>query len=967
MKRMPDNSWTLAQFNTLNPFKMGTTIPNYQNVVVPCAPPPVPKQADAAPAELRQAAIFTPQSYQDPSTGQSTAGNTFGLGRFLQYVLMLVLPVDISIYTGDSNFNFVSAQNFKTGLLETSVTGGDLRNSGNIDAVVSDFELSSDSDNGAVSVLLNNGDNTFANPVHYTAGNGPINVVVGDVNGDGKPDIVTADNNGNTVSVLLGNGDGTFQSAVSYPTPLSPQGVLLADFNGDGKLDIAVSDANGGVDVLLNAGNGTFKPYVTSSANGPKLWYMAAYDFDGDGKMDIAGNTLFQPELVVLHGNGDGTFTQTGRYAVDINPTGLIVTDFNNDGIADLVVASGNSGVLGPDFGHGNMTVLLGNGDGTFRAPQIYRAGNDTAAVVAGDFNKDGKQDLIAANVFTGDITYLRGTGGGSFAAGVSIPMSPDGSQFGAVAVATADLNRDGNPDIIAGDSFNPRIVVALGNGDGTFGAPQATTVTGGSVSQLVTADLNGDGKPDVVAAGASGASGAAGGVTVLLGNGSGGFAPATTPLTGINATSVALADLKGDGKVDIAAIDGGDQFSTPQVPGSLTILLGNGDGTFKAQPKMNIGATPSEPLYVAAGDVNGDGQPDLVVAFVSGFSYGIQVLLNQGGGNFKALAPMTTDFGPTSVVIHDFSGDGKADLVISHCCGDTDMTYMLGNGDGTFQPETHFSAGPSPDGMVLADLNGDGVPDIAVANDTEPGGVTVLLSAVPQLLNKSAASFAVGPLAVASIVAAFGSDLATKPDQPKQLPLPTSFDGTTVTVKDSSGASNLAPLFYISPGQVNYEIPENAATGPATVTIQSGDGTTSSTALQLVSVSPGIFALNPNGLVAAIPIRVASSGTQTPEKVYSISNGQIVANPIDLGVSAGDTIVLEIFGTGIRAAGKANVAVTIGGVSAHVSYAGPAPGNVGEDQINVTVPTSLAGKGNVPIVVTASGQMANTTNVTFQ
>lgn len=233
--------------------------------------------------------------------------------------------------------------------------------------------------------------------------------------------------------------------------------------------------------------------------------------------------------------------------------------------------------------------------------------------------------------------------------------------------------------------------------------------------------------------------------------------------------------------------------------------------------------------------------------------------------------------------------------------------------------------------------------------------GPTVALSTAGQ----------VEPFAAESIVSAYGTNLASVIATAATIPLPTSLDGNTVTVTDSAGVARAASLFYVSPAQINFEIPAGTAKGAATVTFQNHNGTIQSATISITSVSPGIFALNGSGLVAAWVLPVIS-GTQQPlQPVYQVVAGSVVPLPINLGPST-EQVYLEMFGTGIHNANS--VTVTVGGLSVPVLYAGPAPGFAGEDQVNIgPLPQSLAGKGSVNILLTADGQNANTVNVTIQ
>jgi len=228
-----------------------------------------------------------------------------------------------------------------------------------------------------------------------------------------------------------------------------------------------------------------------------------------------------------------------------------------------------------------------------------------------------------------------------------------------------------------------------------------------------------------------------------------------------------------------------------------------------------------------------------------------------------------------------------------------------------------------------------------------------------------SAYSQAVG-IAPEMLATAYGVDLASSTPGATTLPLPTTDAGTSIWITDSTGTVWAAPLLYVSPGQVNFEVPAGVALGTAEVDIASGDGTVSSENVQVSSVVPGVFALDAGGLVAADVLTVSGS-TQTYSNVYTLSSsGTLAPAPINLGGS-GDQVYLILYGTGFQAAGTAGVTVSIGGINATVSYAGVQGTFAGLDQANVLIPSSLAGKGSVTIQLTANGVAANPVNVTIQ
>jgi hypothetical protein len=349
------------------------------------------------------------------------------------------------------------------------VAVGDFNGDGILDLAVANNGLPTYT-NGSVSVLLGKGDGTFLPAVTYDAGIDPTAVAVGDFNGDGIPDLAVANSNypypNGTVSVLLGKGDGTFLPAQSFPVGSVPASVAVGDFNGDGHLDLAVanvgSDAYGrpNVSVLLGNGDGTFQPALNFSA-GAGSRSIAVGDFNGDGRLDLAvpGNYYYPGDgdgshLRVLLGSGSGTFYPAPgpfAYSVGPGPSFVAVGDFNGDGLPDLAVA--DAGAY-PQYA-GTVSILLGKGDGTFQPGVTYDAGYEPMSVAVGDFNGDGKQDLVVANsnypYINGTVSVLLGKGDGTF-----LPVQPFGSGVYAISAAVGDFNGDGFPDLaVVGSDYS--------------------------------------------------------------------------------------------------------------------------------------------------------------------------------------------------------------------------------------------------------------------------------------------------------------------------------------------------------------------------------------------------------------------------------------------------------------------------------------------------------------------------------
>jgi uncharacterized protein (TIGR03437 family) len=237
---------------------------------------------------------------------------------------------------------------------------------------------------------------------------------------------------------------------------------------------------------------------------------------------------------------------------------------------------------------------------------------------------------------------------------------------------------------------------------------------------------------------------------------------------------------------------------------------------------------------------------------------------------------------------------------------------------------------------------------------------------------NVSAASFAAGgTLASESIAAAFGANLAADTQTAPSLPLPTQLAGVSVKIRDSAGAEQVAPLFFVSPGQINYQVPPGTTAGLASVTVTRDDSIVAAGLVEIAGVAPGLFSANQSGqgVAAALALRLKADGSQQFEPVARLDPAQnhFVAEPIDLGPET-DQVFLVLFGTGIRFRSSLSaVTSTIGGTSSEVLFADAAPGFVGLDQVNLRLPRSLLGRGDVGVVFSVDGKAANTVRVSIR
>jgi hypothetical protein len=329
-------------------------------------------------------------------------------------------------------------------------------------------------------------------------------------------------------------------------------------------------------------------------------------------------------------------------YATDPTPQAVTTADFNGDGKLDLAVATGNNSV----------SILLGNGTGTFPTHVQYAMPGNPVAIVHGDFNGDGKQDIATADQTANEISVLLGNGDGTFQSHHEYATGPK-----PMALATADVNGDGNLDIIVADYSANKVSVLLGDGDGTF-KTHVDYATGHGPSGVAVGDLNGDGRLDLVVSNKSDNT-----VSILLGNGDGTFQSAVAYATATMPNSVVAGNFTGSNILDLAV------GTSNKV---VSVLLGAGDGTFRKHVDYKIGANA---MAIAAADLSSTGKLSLIAANYNDNT--ISTLVGNGDGTFKSQSIFLTNGGPSGLAIGDFNGNGKLDVAVAAARGNTVSTLL--------------------------------------------------------------------------------------------------------------------------------------------------------------------------------------------------------------------------------------------------------------------------------------------------
>ncbi len=910
-------------------------------------------------------------------------------GRFIQ-------PVNLHVINaGAGQFSALHAADFNSdGRLDLVAVSGDRENSGR--------------------VWILNGDGTgqfsAAREFMLANANNPANTVaVGDLNGDHKTDLAIGLNGAPYATILLNDGAGGMQTARNLAnSPANFQSfnlkIDIADFDGDGKTDLLLRQQSYEVRVYKGdgAGNFTAQPNQAFSFEGTST----SGDFNRDGKPDLAflssDRNDNQRHFRVQLNDGTGRFTTTVRTPMDIPFTGdvptLLSADFTQDGNLDIAItASGSNQTfrkslwfmtgngngnfaprtlhLTPNISGGQLVAADFNRDGKpdlylmnfvqlssvitanatgLNAPRAFRYSNEyggsVSAAVAGDVNHDGVSDLVVAT-YAKEAVWLAGTGRSAYGA----PVPINGANRGVAAMALHDFNRDGRLDLAIVPTNTATVEVLLNQGKGDFRL-HTTLNVGTRANKLAIGDFNKDGAPDLVT------NGQAGGLALYLNNGQALFTPNATDLGGNQAGSIfAVGDFNGDGQMDVVLPD--PNTTNSQSKSRLFLLPGNGQGSFGTTQFVETNALVNQLL---AYDLNLDGRDDLIYRTDT-----IQVALSNGAGGYQPAQPYTVQRGGlSSVQVADLNGDGKPDLAASN---DSGTYFATGKGDGTFNAFVTFED-PNFSGIsFITDVDEDGDVDGFSFHATTPAFsiFTNRTSCIPPsgAVVTSAASYAPHRIANDSINTLFGANLTNVTQSAATLPLPTILGGVSLRLRDSAGLERLAPLFFVSPGQINYLTPVGLAPGVLIFTVLNGSNAVATGTTLLAVTAPGLFSTDATGrgIAAAVVLRVRANGAQVYESIARLEQGRVVAVPIDVS-NATEQVFLILYGTGLRNRNAAGtITLTANGTPLEVPYAGAQGSLAGLDQLNVRLPAALAGRGQLELQLLVDGRAANPVNVSIK
>ncbi|CAF1433358.1 unnamed protein product [Adineta steineri] len=697
-----------------------------------------------------------------PQTTYQTTGSTsfpasvtvadFNNDSLLDMVVVNYYTNSIDVLINYGNDIFKNQVSYSTGSDSGPycATSGDFNNDKRPDIAVANYRIST------IIIFLANGNGTFSSPTSYSTGSnsGPFKIVTGNLNNDTWTDIVVTNYLGNNIGIFLGYGDGTFSTQTTYSTGSNsqPNSVVIRDINNDKQQDIVVTTYNtSSISVFLSYGNGTFASpttFSTGNNSGPKLFTFA--ELNGDNLVDIVVADYDANNIRILYGYGNGSFSLESTLPTGNNsaPRDVTTVDIDKDGHLDIVCANYNGGSVGiffgygkgnfstqklyslgngsypysvivsdlnndgqsdiivPNSGIGNVVILSGYDNGTFTSQQTYptKGLSNPHTIAVGDVNNDNRLDVIVVNYWSNNVEIFLGFSNGTFSSNASYKTGTSSNPY---SVAVGHFNDDKWLDIVVANYGSNSIGIFLGYGNATFSSQ--TTYSTGNSSQpyaVAIADFNNDKRLDIVVANYG-----TNNLGIFYGNGNGTFSSQQTMSTGPFSSPryVVVGDFNNDSRWDIAVINYG--------PDSLGIFLGYDNGTFSAQTTYSTGLGAG-PYSAAVGDLNNDGIQDIIVTVY--YPRAVIIFLGYGNGTFAKTASYSTGSGsrPLTIAIGDLNNDNRMDIVVGNCYTDN-VVIFVGVGEGKFSYDNSYAADKNacPSSIVLGDFNNDTIMDIVVAN----------------------------------------------------------------------------------------------------------------------------------------------------------------------------------------------------------------------------------------------------------
>jgi hypothetical protein len=642
----------------------------------------------------------------------------------------------------------------------------------------------------------------------YSGAQVPAGLASGDFNGDGALDLVASNEGDNTVSVFLGDGHGSFSAKQDYATGVTPYTAAVGDFNGDGILDLVVPNS----DCVITA----------TTCTNP------------------------QGSVSILLGNGDGTFKTHVDYSSGIWTTAVMVGDFNSDGKLDVIAVNGTCPGVPCSTTSSSISVLLGNGDGTFQPPAAYTVGLRPVSGVVSDFNGDGKLDIAVSNDFNSTVSVLLGNGDGTFQDQKVFPIGPhpgvNGEGKRPAGIVTADFNRDGRLDLAVADEgvfgVGSSFSILLGNGDGTF-QPEVEYATGESPQQPAYGDFNGDGILDIVLTNRDSNT-----VSLYIGNGDGTFQPQMSYATAAQPSGLVSADFDGDGRLDVAVAA---EIKSAPTGIISTFLTAATTPTVTVSPSASS-ITTAQDLTVAieVGGENGKPTPTGSVTLTSG-SY-ISTATTLDGGDATIMIPPSSLAAGTDTLAVRYNADANGSAIYNSALGTASVTVKT-TPTVTVTP-TSSSVTTAQSLMVEITVygqNGSPAPtgSVTLTSGTYASAASTL-SAGSSTINIPAGSLAVG---IDTLTVTYSGD--------------NNYSATTGT----AAITVVSPSFMLSGTTIT--VAPGATTGnTSTITITSAGGFTGSVVLTAaVTSSPAGAQFPPTlsfGSTSPVNISGASAGTAT-------------------------------------------------------------------------------------------------------